>query len=167
MQLNEITQWNVEVKNQGSKITFYPTEQKEYDAETQFRVLLFYNEDNDSWTLKFGNTGAEDPDDRFKWSENDPDRLKKILFIKNVVQKYIIPLIDEGKLNKITYSPYEDDNKQDERVKLFNNIFKQSNKDNKYKIYYDDGLYFVERNIKDFDLKEYLIKHKLTRNSKL
>lgn len=159
MQLNEITHWGIEVDSKFKTLIFSPS-----DSNNLFRVIL-YNIKDKEWILKYGNKTEENDEGSFEWKENDPEKLHKMIFIKDVLKEYIIPSMDDGSIERILFSPFEGDGLSNKRLELFNNIFKQLN-NGKCKMFKKNDSYVVEKIKQDFDLKEYLVKHKLTRNSK-
>ena len=129
--LNEITQWNIKTLHQGNNYYFKPDEFKGDENSPPFEIRLVltpygYHE------LKFGNLSASTDEEMFKWDDKDPNRLLKALFLRYVLEKNIIPLLIEDKIEGIMFSPYDGDGLGSDRYSYFYNMFSKLNKNKEF-----------------------------------
>lgn len=146
--LNEITHWTIKSTSMGDLLSFKPVELVDTETSPPFEVRLEHDEFTNFWELKFGNLNAESDEEKYKWDDNDPNRLQKALFLRNVLDKRIIPLLKSGDIQGISFSPYDGDGLGDDRVSYFRNMFSKLNSDNQYSFQNNDGRYSITRIIK-------------------
>lgn len=127
--LNEITQWGIKELKQGGNYFFKPLEFEGTEDSAPFMVRLVYDPGFRKHELKFGNLNAISEKDMYKWDDNDPYRLQKALFLKNMLNKYILPLILNGDINGVTFSPYDLDGLGSDRLSYFRNMFDKVGKE--------------------------------------
>ncbi|MDB4232160.1 hypothetical protein N9795_00490 [Candidatus Pelagibacter sp.] len=144
--LNEITQWVIKPVVFGDVRAFKPTEFSGDKSSSPFQVRLIHTPENGYDDLKFGNLNAENDGERYKWDDNDPNRLLKALFLRNVLEKEIIPLVKSGKVKGITFTPYDGDGLGDERYSYFYNMFSKLNTDKQYNLQNSGGSYLITKN---------------------
>jgi len=143
--LTEISQWGIKSLQQGDDYFFKPKGFEGTENSTPFEVRLVYDGINtDYHELKFGNLNADDSKIQYKWNDKDPYRLQKSLFLKQVLESKIIPLLTNGDISGIYFSPYDEDDLGSDRLSYFRNMFDKLGKD---KLYWDyneeDGFYYI------------------------
>jgi hypothetical protein len=127
--LNEITQWNVKELIQGENYFYKPEGFEGTEDSTPFSARLVYDPGFKIHELKFGNLNAPTDKEKFKWEDNDPYRLQKALFLQNVLNKYVLPLILNKKVNGVLFSPYDGDDLKEDRLSYFYNMFSKVGKE--------------------------------------
>lgn len=135
--LNEITHWTIKSAVTPSVYSFKPVEFKGTSDSTPFEVRLVYDENTDFWELKFGNLNAPSDKEKFNWDDNDPNRLSKALFLTDVINKEIIPMLKSDEISGIQFHPYNADGLGDDRFSYFRNMFDKLGKNN-FNLEYDD-----------------------------
>jgi hypothetical protein len=141
--LNEIDKWGIKTypTNSNSYI-FYPKDfVKPLSNSPLIQVSL--TKTIDGWELKFGD--LNNPKDPYKWIDNDPNRLQKALFVKDVLENKIIPIILDNKIDKFFYPIENEDNKEQRRKSFFDNMLQKIEQTTPYKIIQEkiDNLYWV------------------------
>ena len=141
--LNEIDKWGIKTypTNSNSYI-FYPKNfVKPLSNSPLIQVSL--TKTIDGWELKFGD--LNNPKDPYKWIDNDPNRLQKALFVKDVLENKIIPIILDNKIDKFFYPIENEDNKEQRRKSFFDNMLQKIEQTTPYKIIQEkiDNLYWV------------------------
>jgi len=126
--LKEITHWGIKELEQNNSYFFKPIEFEKTENSKPFQVRLLL-EDNGFHSLKFGDLNAQTDKERFEWDENDPFKLNKALFLYDVINKKIIPLLQKNKIKGIQFEPYDGDGLESERLSYFNNMYNKLGKD--------------------------------------
>ena len=127
--LNEITHWSVKTLEQGGNYFFKPVEFVGTKDSAPFMVRLIYDPGFKLYELKFGNLNASTDEEKFRWDDRDPYRLQKALFLQNVLNKHILPLIVDEKIKGVTFTPYDKDGLEDDRLSYFYNMYSKLGKD--------------------------------------
>lgn len=142
--LTEVTQWPVKVLKQGVHYFFKPEGFEGTEDSSPFTVRLIYDSGFKAYELKYGNLNASSNEEMFKWDNKDPYRLQKALFLRTVLNNYILPMLLNGDIKAIMFSPYEEDGLKSERLSYFRNMFDKVGKD---KLQWKEmgGLYFIYR----------------------
>lgn len=149
--LNEISQWSIKSLEQDGNYFFKPKEFQGDSKSAPFEVRLLKSRAVEGWhELKFGNLNAVEDEEKFKWDDNDPYRLQKALFIKNVLESKVKRLFDSKKIIGILFQPYTGDGLEDDRLSYFYNMYSKLGKDE-----YDfekgefeaEGTYFITKKI--------------------
>ena len=143
--LNEVTQWKIKSVSTPEVYAFRPIEFQGTEDSKPFEVRLVYDNDTDFWELKFGNLNADNDKDRYKWEDKDPYRLQKALFLRNVLEFKIVPLLEKDAIKGILFHPYSGDGLEDDRFSYFYNMYKKLGK-NKYNIEHEtEGTYTITK----------------------
>lgn len=127
--LNEITRWSIKKTEHINNYFFKPDEFKGTQDSKPFDVRLAYDSAADSYELKFGNLNATSPSKMYQWDDKDPYKLQKALFLADVINKEIVPLMVNGEVTKIQFSPHDEDGLADDRLSYFRNMFDKLGKD--------------------------------------
>jgi len=135
--LNEITRWNIKKAEQGDNYFYKPAEFKGTQDSKPFDVRLIYDVDTDLYELKFGNLNAPVDVERFGWNDKDPYKLQKALFLNDVLNKEILPMMRNKTIGGLQFSPYDKDDLGDDRLSYFRNMFDKLGKD-EFEWVYDD-----------------------------
>jgi hypothetical protein len=144
--LNEITHWTIKSLNQNGNYFFKPKEFIVGSNSTPFEVRLIKGGPYPGmYELKFGNMNAGNDKDQYKWDDKDPYRLQKALFLRNVLESKIAPMLDAGKINAIIFSPYNEDGLGDERYSYFYNMYSKLGKDKFDLQMIDDKTYVITK----------------------
>lgn len=142
--LNEITHWKIKRAVTPNIYAFKPVEFEKTENSAAFEVRLVYDEDTDLWELKFGDLNAKTDQEKFKWDDNDPNKLQKALFLHNVIDKDIIPMLKSGEIPGVQFSPYDGDDLGDDRLSYFYNMFtKLGKQDFSWTHDKDDDKYYI------------------------
>ena len=141
--LNEVTQWSIKELIQDGNYYFKPVEFEGTEDSKPFQVRLVL-EDNGFYNLKFGNLNASSASKMFQWDKNDPYKLNKALFLYNVINKKIVPLLQNNTIERIQFEPYEEDELGDDRLSYFRNMFDKLGKD-KFTWYKEDNIYYIKK----------------------
>lgn len=141
--LNEITQWNIKELIQDDNYYFKPVEFEGTEDSKPFQIRLIL-EDNGFYNLKFGNLNASSATKMFQRNENDPYKLNKALFLYNVINKKIIPLLQNDIIKGIQFEPYDEDGLGSDRLSYFRNMFDKLGKD-KFTWYKEDNTYYINK----------------------
>ena len=139
--LNEITQWGVQVKSAPGTVTFIPVGN---DLASQFEVRLLYKSNSDMWELKFGNLSANSEEGMYTWESTD--RLQKALFVREVLEQYVVPALENDTLNGIEFRPYAGDGLESDRLSYFKNMYNKLAK-SKYVMSQEGSTYYITKNI--------------------
>jgi len=126
--LNEITHWTTKSLEQQGGYSFKPVEFKGTEDSAPFEIRLIPTNE-DSYELKFGNLNAPTDEERYKWDDNDPFKLQKALFLHEVLELKIVPLLRSGKIAKIIFTPYNGDGLGDDRYSYFYNMYSKLGKE--------------------------------------
>jgi hypothetical protein len=145
--LNEITQWTIKPVVFGDVRAFKPVEFLGDEVSLPFEVRLMHNPKNGYGELKFGNLNAKTDEEKYKWSDKDPNRLLKALFLHKVLEKKIIPLISSGEVKGVTFTPYNGDELGDERYSYFYNMFSKLNINKQYNLQKENGSYLITKKL--------------------
>jgi hypothetical protein len=140
--LNEITRWGIKKTDHINSYFFKPVEFKGTQNSKPFDVRLMYDDNSGLHELKFGNLNASTDDEKFEWDSNDPYKLQKALFLNDVINKEIIPLIKNKTIKGLQFSPYNGDNLADDRLSYFRNMFDKLGKD-KFNWIHDGEKYYI------------------------
>ena len=130
--INEITRWSVkELPTNKNSYVFYPKEfTKPLPNSPLIQIALTHT--IEGWELKFGD--LDNPNDPYRWDDNDPNRRQKALFIKDVLENQIIPIILDNKISKFFYPIEDSDGKEEKRKSFFNNMLKKIERTTPYNI---------------------------------
>jgi hypothetical protein len=143
--LKEITHWDIKELEQNGSYFFKPIGFERNKNSKLFQVRLVL-EDNGFYNLKFGDLNASTDDEKFEWNENDPYKLQKALFLNDVIDKKIIPLLQNNIIKGIQFEPYDEDELGDERVSYFSNMFNKLGKDKFNWVYNkEEDKYFITK----------------------
>lgn len=149
--LNEISHWTIKSLENDGNYFFKPKEFQGDSKSAPFEVRLLKSKAlEDYHELKFGNLNAEDDEEKFKWDNNDPYKLQKALFLKNVLETKVKRLFDSGNIMGILFQPYTGDGLQDDRVSYFYNMYSKLGKgeyDFEKGEFETDGTYFITKKI--------------------
>ena len=140
--LNEITQWKIKTLLQNGNYFYKPEGFEGTEDSTPFSIRLVYDPGFKVHELKFGNLNASSKEEMFKWDDNDPYRLQKALFLKNVLENKVLPLILNKDIKGVMFSPFEDDGLGSDRLSYFRNMFDKVGKD-KLEWKAIGGMYFI------------------------
>jgi len=145
--INEITQWTIKSLNQDENYFFKPNQFQGSSKSTPFEVRLLKSKALEGYhELKFGNLNAEEDEEKFKWDDNDPYKLQKALFLKNVLETKVKKLLDSEHIMGILFQPYKGDGLEDDRLSYFYNMYSKLGKD-KYDLdkgeFEAEGTYFI------------------------
>ena len=140
--LNEITRWNIKKTDYINSYFFKPIEFNGTQNSKPFDVRLIYDDNSHFHELKFGNLNASTDEEKFEWDKNDPYKLQKAVFLNDIVNKEILPLIKNKTINGLQFSPYSGDNLEDDRLSYFRNMFDKLGKD-KFTWYKEDNTYYI------------------------
>jgi hypothetical protein len=144
--LNEITQWNIKELIQEDNYFFKPVEFEGTENSKPFQVRLVIDEETGYHELKFGNLNAGSTKDEFKWDYNDPYKLLKGLFLYNVLNKKVLPLITSGNIKGVQFSPHDADGLGSDRLSYFRNMFDKLGKDKLNWVYNkEEDKYFITK----------------------
>jgi hypothetical protein len=127
--LLEITHWTIKELIQGNNYFFKPVEFNPVDKVDEFQVRLIYDTETKYHELKFGKLNAENDEEAYEWDDDDPQKLLKALFLHDVLNKKVIPLLKSNSIEGIQYKPYDGDGLGDERLSYFNNMYMKLGKD--------------------------------------
>ena len=141
--LNEITQWSIKELIQDGNYYFKPVEFEGTEDSKPFQIRLIL-EDNGFYNLKFGNLNASSASKMFQKNKNDPYKLNKALFLSNVINKKIIPLLQNDIIKGIHFEPYDEDGLGSVRLSYFRNLFDKLGKD-KFTWYKEDNTYYINK----------------------
>lgn len=145
--LTEITQWTVKELVRNNDYFFTPVGFKPTLESPPFEVRLAYNEEFDMHELKFGDMSSIEIEDKYRWSDTDPFRLQKALFLYKVLNR-ISKLLEKGDLDGITFAPWSGDGLGSDRMSYFKNMFKKINGGKFEMIYRKDlNLYIIQKKI--------------------
>ncbi len=145
--LNEITQWTIKPARIGDVRVFKPMEFIGSEASAPFQVRLVHTPENEFEELKFGNLNAATDEEKYVWDDKDPNRLLKALFLHNVLEKKVAPLLKSGEIKGILFTPYDGDGLGDERYSYFHNMFSRLNTNNQYDLKTIDGVYLITKKL--------------------
>jgi hypothetical protein len=144
--LNEVTQWSIKSLDQNSDYFFKPKEFSGDNKSLPFEVRLVKGGPYPGmYELKFGNLNADNDQDRYYWDDKDPYRLQKALFLRNVLELKIAPMLQKGKIGAIVFSPYDEDGLGDERYNYFYNMYSKLGKDKFDLQHIDDSTYAITK----------------------
>jgi hypothetical protein len=128
--LKEVTQWKIKSVSTPGVYSFKPAEFKGTKDSSPFEVRLFKNGPYEGmYELKFGNLNAETDEEAYRWDDKDPHRMQKALFLRQVLESKILPMLESGKINAIVFSPYDGDGLGDQRYSYFYNMYSKLGKD--------------------------------------
>lgn len=139
--LNEITQWGIQVKPTPGMVTFIPDGN---NLSSRFEVRLLHKSNSDMWELKFGNLSADNEEEMYSWESTD--KLQKALFVREVLEKYIAPALENNTINGIEFRPYDGDGKGNDRLSYFKNMYHKLAK-SKYVMSQEGNTYYITKNI--------------------
>lgn len=145
--LNEITQWTTKPAHIGDVRVFKPIEFMGSETSTPFQVRLVHTPENGFEELKFGNLNATTDQEKYVWDDKDPNRLLKALFLHNVLEKKVAPLLKSGEIKGVHFTPYDQDELGDERYSYFYNMFTRLNTDKQYDFKNIDGSYLITKKV--------------------
>jgi hypothetical protein len=145
--LNEITQWTIKPAHIGDVRVFKPIEFMGNEASTPFQVRLIHTPETKFEELKFGDLNAATDEEKYVWDDKDPNRLLKALFLHNVLEKKVAPLLKSGEIKGISFTPYDGDGLGDERYSYFHNMFSRLNTNSQYNLKTIDGIYYITKKI--------------------
>ena len=140
--LNEITQWSIKELIQDGNYYFKPIEFEGTENSKPFQVRLVL-EDNGFYNLKFGNLNASSTSKMFQWDKNDPYKLNKALFLNNVINKKVVPLLQNNTIEGIQFEPYNEDGLGSDRLSYFRNMFDKLGND--FTWYKEDNIYYIKK----------------------
>jgi hypothetical protein len=144
--LNEITRWSINKTQNINNYFFRPDGFKGTQDSKPFDVRLMYDVNADSYELKFGNLNASSASKMFQWDDKDPYKLQKALFLADVINKEIIPLMINGDVTKIQFSPHDEDDLANDRLSYFRNMFDKLGKDKfNWKYNKEEDKYFITK----------------------
>ena len=138
--LNEITQWGVQVKPSPGIVAFVPVGN---NLTSQFEVRLLHKANTDMWELKFGNLSATSEEEMYAWESTD--KLQKALFLREVLEKYVVPALEDNTINGIEFRPYAGDGLERERLSYFKNMYNKLAK-SKYVMSQEGNTYYITKN---------------------
>lgn len=143
--LTEITQWTVKKLKRNNNYFFTPIEFKPTLESPPFEIRLAYNEELKFHELKFGNLAAVELEDKYRWSDNDPFRLQKGLFLYKVLD-IISRMLERDKIEGVTFAPWTGDGLGSERMSYFKNMFNKLNVDRfEMKYQKDQNLFIISK----------------------
>jgi hypothetical protein len=140
--LKEIIHWGIKELEQNGSYFFKPIEFERTENSKPFQVRLVL-EDNGFHNLKFGDLNALTDNEKFEWDENDPYRLNKALFLYNVINKKIIPLLQNDIIKGIQFEPYDGDGLGDERLSYFSNMYNKLGK--QFSWNKEENIYYIKK----------------------
>ena len=140
--LNEVNQWGIKELIQDGNYYFKPAEFEGTENSKPFQVRLVL-EDNGFYNLKFGNLNASSASKMFQWDKNDPYKLNKALFLYNVKNKKVLPLLQNNTIEGIQFEPYNEDGLGSDRMSYFNNMFDKLGND--FTWYKEDNTYYINK----------------------
>ncbi len=144
--LNEITQWSIKSSNKSDGYLYKPIEfsgdEKSFPFEVRLRKAGPYD---GMYELDFGNLNAKTDKKMYSWSDNDPYRLQKALFLKTVLELKIVPLLETEEVKAIIFSPYNGDGLGEDRYSYFYNMYSKLEK-NKFDLQLmDEDTYIITK----------------------
>lgn len=143
--LTEVIHWSIGIKKDDAGITYYPSEFDGDENSSPFVVRLFDWVVDGLWELKFGNMDSNEPGEKFKWNKDDPNRVKKALFLIDVLENEVPKLFEDGTIEKLVFTPYNSDGLGNDRLSYFKNMFNKINKNNEYDWRFDENAYIISK----------------------
>lgn len=141
--LTEVTQWGIRTIDQ-SPLSYIFIPETSPEEETSFSVQLVQSMENPGyWQLKFGNLKAGTDKEKYTWDKKDPQRLRKALFLRNVLEQKVKGMLENGDIGLLYFTPYLDDGLGDERRYFFNNLFDKL-KPQGARMWGEENTYFIE-----------------------
>jgi hypothetical protein len=144
--LQEITTWSIKKPFVTSKFTIYSPDIQINNPEERWGVYLEERNDmgDNVWEIKFGYYNKPDPEDKFFWKDNDPERFQKSHFIQNVLKTEISPLLKVNN-SKIIFDPYDGDGRGDDRLSYFTNMFIKTFNPQEYEMRKEDEYWLIKK----------------------
>ena len=139
--LNEITSWGINIKPTPGIVAFVPVGS---NLASQFEVRLLHKSDSNMWELKFGNLSAESEEEMYAWDSTD--KLQKALFVRDVLEQYVIPALENNTINGIEFRPYDGDGKSSDRLSYFKNMYGKLSK-SQYGMSKEGNTYYITKHI--------------------
>ena len=144
--LNEITHWKIKSISTNEVYAFKPVEFKGTKDSKPFEVRLTKTGPYQGmYELKFGDLNAETDAEMYLWDDKDPYRMQKALFLRQVLESKIAPMLQSGKINAIVFSPYDGDGLGDQRYSYFYNMYSKIGKDKFDLQPLDDQTYMITK----------------------
>ena len=138
--LNEITKWSIQVKPTPGVVAFVPVGN---NLASRFEVRLLHKANTDMWELKFGNLSATSEEEMYAWESTD--KLQKALFLREVLEKYVVPALEDNTIKGIEFRPYADDGLESDRLSYFKNMYHKLAK-SKYTLSQEGNTYYITKN---------------------
>jgi hypothetical protein len=141
--LNEIARWGIKETDHINSYFFKPVEFKGTQNSKPFDVRLMYDDNSGLHELKFGNLNASTDSEKFEWNKNDPYKLQKALFLNDIINKKVIPLLQNDTIKGIQFEPYDGDGLGDDRLSYFSNMYNKLG--NGFTWYKEDNTYYIKK----------------------
>ena len=144
--LENITQWTIKkrIDDNGNYI-FKPKEFEGLEGSDSFEVILLKNGNTKDYQLKFGNFKESDPKKMYAKKDSDSHKLRKALFLINVLQKEVVKLFYDNEIETIYFDPYSEDGLGSDRLAYFKNMFNKLNKDDDFELTKMHDIYSINK----------------------
>ena len=143
--LKEVSRWQVKLFKQGNNYFFRPEGFVGTDTSSPFEVRLIDSETEWGHDLKFGDLNKPSDTERYHWSDEDPKRMQKALFLLDVLENYVAKLLLGGKIKAASFSPYDNDELGSDRLSYFRRMFDKVNKNGEVNWIEKDGGFIIKR----------------------
>ena len=143
--LKEVTKWEIKALKQGNNYFYKPEGFNGTETSPAFEVRLIDSETEWGHDLKFGDLNKATDDQRYHWSDNDPKRMQKALFLINVLESQVANLLTAGKIKAVSFSPYTGDDLGSDRLTYFKRMFDKVNKTGEFSWIEKDGSFLIKK----------------------
>ena len=143
--LKEVTRWPVKMMQQGSSYFFKPKGFDGTDTSPAFEVRLIDSETEWGHDLKFGNLNKATDAEKYYWSDEDPKRMQKALFLIEVLENYVAKLLASGKVKAISFHPYNEDDLGSDRLSYFRRMFDKVNRNREFTWIEKEGGFLIKK----------------------
>lgn len=143
--IKEVTKWQVKMLTQGTNYFFKPVGFEGTENSPAFEVRLIDSETEWGHDLKFGDLNQPTDSKKYQWSDEDPKKMQKALFLITVLEDYVAKLLEAGKIKTVSFAPYADDELASDRLTYFKRMFDRINKNNRYAWIERNGNYLIRK----------------------
>lgn len=142
---NNLITWSIEKSENDNQIIFEPKEFKGDEVSLPFKVILNKISEKE-WSIYFGNISKD-----YTWYEGDPFSIQKLVFLIEVFENKITPLIIDKNIHSlifdirdVIYNKWYTPKKDDYRYEYFQDyIYRNLDKSLGFKYISEDGLYKI------------------------